>query len=110
MKTVCIISFGNSTKYRLTIDKGCDQVSDIKAEVKDYLEKKFPTLSSLNFYDKISVVPVDVSNCEKYKDYPEFDDDSIDEIKKVLSREVESYEDVRNLNSNAPWGSNSSKV
>ena len=110
MKTVCIISFGNSTKYRLTIDKGADQVSDIKAEVKNYLENKFPTLSPLNFYDKVSVVPVDPSNCEKYKDYPEFDDNSIDEIKKVLSREVEDYEDVRNLNSNAPWGSDNCKI
>lgn len=107
---VCIISFGNSTKYRLDLGKDNLRIADIKAAVHDYLQKKFPTLGALNFYDRMSVVAVDPSEIEKYKDYKPFDNRSVDEIRSVLSREVEGYEDVRSLNSNEPWGSNSSKV
>ena len=84
MDTVCIISFGNSTKYRLALDGRGGQVEDIRAEVREYLEKKFPALSALSFYDRMTVIPVDGSN--------------------------EGYEDVRDLNSNEPWGSETPQV
>lgn len=109
MDKICIISFGNSTKYRLRLDH-CDQVADIKATVRDYLDKKFPTLSGRNFYDKMTVIPVDSDEEEKYRDYKDFDDNSVHEIEKVLSRSTENYESVRELNSNEPWGSATAKM
>lgn len=110
MDTVCIISFGNSTKYRLALDGRGGQVEDIRAEVREYLEKKFPALSALSFYDRMAVIPVDGSNEEVYRGYREFDENSVSEIERVLSREVEGYEDVRDLNSNEPWGSETPQV
>ena len=110
MKKECIVSFGNSTEYRLTLTEGASQVADLKEEVKSYLAKKFPDLNSLNFYDKMTVIPVTPENEEKYRGYKEFDSNSIDEIKAVLSREVEGSQSVRELNDNAPWSSATAKM
>lgn len=109
MSTVCIISFGNSTKYRLTLNEDPGQISDIKKEVTDYLAEKYPQLRALNFYDKVTVTPVTPENAAKYKDYEEFGPDSISQIKAVLSREVEDEESLHRLNSNEPWGSETSE-
>lgn len=104
MKTpVYIISFGDSTKYRFT--PGEDSLASVQEDIKKYIADKFPELSALGFYDKITVVKVDGTNEEKYLEYPEFGKNSIDEIKKVLSREIETAQSVRELNQNAPWGS-----
>ena len=97
-----IVSFGNSIKYRINATAG--SLDDIKSQIKSYLEKKFPQLASLKFYDKMTVIPVDSSNAAEYEGYKEFGDTSIEEIKRVLSREVENEESVSRLNSNAPWG------
>lgn len=104
MNKICIISFGNSAEYRLRLDNCGNDPDDIKAEVRDYLDRKFPTLSALNFYDKMTVIPVDEADAPKYAGYREFDDDSVREIEAVLTRDTEDYESLRRLNSNAPWG------
>ncbi|MDE6393492.1 MAG: hypothetical protein K2L59_09540 [Muribaculaceae bacterium] len=110
MDTVCIISFGNSTKYRLALGSRGGELADIKAVVREYLVDRFPDLSDLDFYDRMTVVPVNAGDEEKYRNYREFDDSSVREIESVLSREVEDSEDVRGLNSNEPWGSETPEV
>lgn len=97
-----IISFGNSTKYRITPSP--DELKDIKAEIKEYLVNKFPQLKALGFYEKMTVTPVDETNEKEYAGYKEFNENSIDEIKNVLSSEVRDARAVSELNSNAPWG------
>ena len=101
---IYIISFGNSTKYRFTPSADDRGLSDIQNDVKTYLANKYPELTSLGFYDQMTVTPVDASNEEQYSGYKEFDAASIGEIKRVLSREVDDMESLRRLNSNAPWG------
>ena len=101
MKTY-IISFGNSTKYRLNADEA--SLVDLKNDIRKYLVNKFPQISDLNFFDKMTVTEVDSANSAEYASYPEFNEKSICEIKQVLSTEVHDEESVRNLNSNAPWG------
>lgn len=98
---VYIISFGNSTKYRITPSNG--ELADIKSDVKEYLVKKFPEISALNFFDKMTVTAVDASNEAEYIGYSEFDEKSLSEIKSILKTEVETAESVRDLNNNAPW-------
>lgn len=102
MKTpVYIISFGNSIKYRFT--PGNDTLDGLSSDIKGYLSKKFPQLPALSFYDKMTVMPVDTSNAEEYAGYKNFDSASLEEIKKILSEEVETAAAISRLNSNAPW-------
>lgn len=100
--TVYIISFGNSTKYRFTPD--VESLSEISGDIKSYLAKKYPDLAAAPYYGKMNVTEVDASNEREYKGYKEFDSNSVEEIKKVLSREIENAASVHELNSNAPWG------
>lgn len=97
-----IISFGNSSKYRITPETG--DLADIKKDVKDYLVKKFPQIKALDFYDKMTVEEITPENAAQYAGYKEFDADSIREIENVLSTEVEDARSLKELNSNAPWG------
>lgn len=97
-----IISFGNSTKYRLTADN--NELRQLKGDIRNYLASKYPDLPALGFFDKMTVTPIDASNKEEYKGYKEFNADSLAEIKKVLSTEVQNAESLKELNSNAPWG------
>lgn len=105
-----IVSFGNSTKYRMGIERDCSQVADLKVEVANYMKNRFPTLSAVNLYDRMDVVPVTDENREAYQDYQEFDSNSVAEIEKVLSREAEGFESLRNLNDNSPWSSATAKM
>ena len=101
-KKVYIISFGNSTKYRFTPEG--ESLNEIRADIRKYLAKKFPELADPKYFEHMTVTEVNAANEDEYRDYPEFNTDSIKEIKAVLSREVENGESVRELNSNAPWG------
>ena len=101
MKTY-IISFGNSTKYRLNADEA--SLANLKNDIRKYLVKKFPQISDLSFFDKMTVTEVNPGNSAEYASYPEFNEESVSEIKKVLSTEVRNEESVCRLNSNAPWG------
>ena len=98
---VYIVSFGNSTKYRLSPDS--NSLSHLYSDVRSFLAEKFPQLADPNFFDRMSVTRVDADNRDEYAGYPEFDENSIAEIKDILSREVENMESVRKLNCNAPW-------
>lgn len=106
---VCIVSFGNSTKYRLTLSGNHMQAKDLAAEVRDYLEKNFPELNSIEFYSKMTVSPVTPENSDEFKDYEPFSPQAVLEIEKTLSREVDNAEDVRSLNSNEKWGAGAEK-
>ena len=103
-KQVYIISFGNSTKYRFTPSEQEQSLVEVSHDIKSYLAKKFPQLSSMSFFDRMTVTPVDATNKDEYKDYKEFNDDSLSEIKKVLTVEIDGLESLSQLNSNAPWG------
>ena len=100
--TVYIISFGDSTKYRFTPDEST--LDSVRRDIKSYLASKFPQLSAPEYFEHMTVTEVNAGNEDEYKDYPEFNADSIGEIKQVLSTEVKDEESLRRLNSNAPWG------
>lgn len=103
-KKVYIISFGNSTKYRFTPDNEDVTLSEVHNDVKAYLAKKYPQLSAPDYYDAMSVVEVNPANEEEYAGYKKFTGESVGEILKLLSGEIDSQESVSQLNSNAPWG------
>lgn len=101
-KELYIVRFGNSSSYRFYADKA--SLESLGSDIKKYMSNKFPELSDPRFYDKMTVKKVEGSDAE-YNGYPEFDDESIEEIKKILSTEAKDSESVSRLNSNAPWNS-----
>lgn len=107
MTNTCIISFGNSRKYRLSLplDNAKRDLASLKDTVKTFLKNKFPGLEALSFYDKMTVAPVAEGNAKNYEKFPEFNAKSIQAIENTLSTEVEDAESLQILNDNAPWNS-----
>lgn len=103
MKKEYIISFGDSNAYRLYVDGESDRIRDIKEEVKSRLVAQFPSLGSAELFDRMDVTPVEPAEAEKYSDVPVFDAEAVSRIEKVLSADTEAFENIRNLNDDAPW-------
>lgn len=99
MKEICVISFGDSTKYRVSSDE-CKDIDKVKDEVKASLLKRFPEIAALPFYSQITVERMDAADAAQY---PEFDEKALDSIKAVLDREVEDARSVDELNNDAPF-------
>lgn len=105
MEKEYLVSFGNSRQYLLRADSQSETIDNLRREVRDYLEQKFPEMRGVDFYDKMSVKPIDEADEAKYAGYPQFGPAAIEEIKRVLSVEVEDAASLRRLNSNAAFGS-----
>lgn len=105
-----IISFGNSTKYRMFFPGAAEELEKssrlaaIENELKDYLKDKVETGSHAARYATAKITEVIPEAYEKYSSYADFNDVAVDDIKKVLLTEVENMKNVRELNDNAPWG------
>lgn len=105
MEKEYLVSFGNSRQYLLRTDAKSETMENLRREVHDYLDQKFPEMRGIGFYDKISVKPIDKEEEAEYAGYPQFGPAAIEEIKRVLSVEVEDAASLRRLNSNAAFGS-----
>ena len=97
MKELYIVSFGGSDSYRCYYDGHIDRVSE---DIHDYLREKFPSLSNLSYFSEASISKVTPGEEVLYENYPMLDDKSVHEIEKRLKREVQTREDVSQLNNN----------
>ncbi len=104
MNAMYIVSFGNSKKYVVHIDSKSQALNDLRQEIKGYLERKFPEMKGLNYYDKMTIKFVPKDEEAQYAGYPEFNAESVPEIKQTLASEVEDEASVRRLNDNDPYG------
>ncbi|MBD5195454.1 MAG: hypothetical protein HDS12_00320 [Bacteroides sp.] len=101
MKKTCILSFGNSSKYKVpSIECNNTDIKLVEKEVKEYLKVKFPEIEALPFYSSMTVEEVDADEAEGY---PEFNAEALKNIEKTLSREVEDARSLDELNNNAPF-------
>lgn len=101
MSKVCILSFGNSTKYRLPVEESEDKdIALIRGDVKEFLKRKFPQLDANGFYDKVTLEELSE---EEAKGYSLFDESALEAIKSLLGSEVRNSEAVAKLNLNAPF-------
>lgn len=108
MKTY-LISFGNSTQYLMDLPSGSDELADVKKDVEEYLEKNFPEIKALNYYDKMTVKEIPAADAKDYAGYEKFSAAAIPAIEKVLATEVEDEASLDRLNSNAAFGNISFK-
>lgn len=97
-----IISFGDSRSYLLPVREGEDRFAHLEKELNDYLGVKFPA-ETFAYYTTPRLMEIEPEHAEDYAAYPLLDDRAMEEIKRVLLREIEVMHEDRELNSNAPW-------
>lgn len=101
MKETCVISFGDSATYRLpAIESNGRDLSKVAEDVKAWLKAKFPQLTALPFYSKMTVRKMNEADA---KAYPEFNPNSLKTIKETLASEVADAMSIKDLNLNAPF-------
>lgn len=105
MKSMYIVSFGNSKKFRLYLPDGeKPDTSKCEEHIKDLLKQKFPQMPAPDFFSAATLEYIPHEDENKYTDYQELNSDSITQIMQTLEREVDDAESLHRLNSNAPWG------
>ena len=101
-KRTYIVSFGDSTRYRVNFDgtkeefEVSDKLREIKTRVNDYLKEKFPTGGYADVV-KISVADDDG------RDFPDLDKVGLDDLLKSVTTQVEVMREGFELNNNAPF-------
>ncbi|MCM1290503.1 MAG: hypothetical protein NC201_03190 [Prevotella sp.] len=105
-----IVSFGDSNKYRYEFAdvmsedpvKKVNPLDWLEKDLHDFLEEKFPG-RTFAYLVTPRVTEVLWKNREKYIGFPELNRIAVEQIKSVLIEEVESREDLKRLNNNAPY-------
>lgn len=105
-----IVSYGNSTKFRVMYPGSEEElekdpkIKDLSKKLKDYLEKEVKIGSQAESFSTPKIIKPVPSDKEDYSEYPDLLHSSFDEIKKVLLREVQTMQSVKEMNKNAPFG------
>lgn len=105
-----IVSYGNSAKFKVMFpgseeELGKDpKITDLSKRLKDYLENEVKIGSEAARYATPKIVSPEPDDKEDYSEYPDLLHSSFDEIKKVLLREVETMQSVKEMSKNAPFG------
>ena len=96
-----LISVGDSRQFRFKAEDGHAIQVKLENELNDYLKKRFPE-GNYAYFTSPRLVEIPVEEEEKYTSSPEYNDEAVAEIEKVLSTEIEAMEADRQLNNNAP--------
>lgn len=111
-----IISFGNSSQYRMMYDGSKEQLekstrmSAIKNELIEFIKDKVPMGSHAERYATPEIHEVENRDAAKYADYIDFDSVAVEDIKKTLLRDVENMLEQKQMDSNAPYGNISTHI
>lgn len=111
VRRMFIVSFGDSKKYRITIESRDNKnaLAPIVAsenELNKFLAKEFPG-ETFAYYTTPRITEVSIDHAGRYESYPVLDDKALSDVKKELVREIEVMNSDRRLNSNDPWGTGS---
>ncbi|MDE5843695.1 MAG: hypothetical protein K2H35_08180 [Muribaculaceae bacterium] len=99
-----LVSFGNSDQYILRDTNSGEKSSlmRIETELNSFLRNKFPD-ETFAYFTTPKVEDLGEVAAEQYSSYRKLDAAAIEEIKKVLVREVRDMESNDSLNSDAPY-------
>ncbi len=108
-KHLYIVSFGDSKQYRIEVsdDKVNGVAKDTRLvqfenELNEYLKQEFPE-GTFAFYTTPKVTEISEAHRDQFESYPPLNEEAVDEIKKVLVKEVKVMTADKQLNDNAPW-------
>lgn len=116
MEKTFIISFGNSSKYKMRYDGSAEELADshrmkdIKSRLVDYIKDKVAFGSYAERYATPEIKEIYPDEEKKYEGYPTLDEDAISDIKRHLLREVENMKSQKELSKNAPFGDDGMKI
>lgn len=101
---VYLVSFGHSDKYILRDTESGEKsrLTRIEGELNEYLRKKFPD-DTFAYFTSPRIDDVSEASKDTYAGYPMLDSRAIEDIKSVLTKEVENMEYNDSLDSNAPY-------
>lgn len=101
---IYLISFGNSNQYvvRDTEAGEKSRLMKIESELNEYLREKFPD-ETFSYFTSPRVEELGDNGAEALEKYDALDDKAIENIKKVLSVEVENMAANKKLDSDAPF-------
>lgn len=107
---ILLVSFGDSKEYIYKFSDSHEPYSmehahpleKIEDEIKSYLEEKFPD-QSVAYYYSARVTEIQPEHAAQYSSYPELNAEAIEEIERVLTKEIEARAAIEELNSNAPF-------
>lgn len=104
LEKIYLVSFGHSDKYILhdTEVGEKSELTRIESELNSYLRQKFPD-ESFAYFTSPRVDDISAADADEYSGYPKLDANAIEEIKRVLAKEVQNMEDNDSLNSDAPF-------
>lgn len=111
-KRLYIVSFGDSRQYRLPfVDKVAPDglhhsdltpLTQVERELNTYLRERFPD-DHFAYFTTPRVTEVEWSHRDKYEAFPLLDAHAMEDIKRVLSKEVRDMRSTEKLNSNSPF-------
>lgn len=112
-----IISFGNSTKYRMLYAGTKEQlenspkISALRHELAEFIKDNVAEEGSHACrFATPEIIEVDDADRGKYDGYADFGLVAVADIKKTLFTDVKNMLDQKTLDSNAPYGSVSSDM
>lgn len=108
-KHLYIVSFGDSKQYRISCEEGCLDGSSkdtalvrLENDLNEYLKQEFPG-GTFAYFTTPKVTEISLEHESQFATYPELTDEAVEDIKKVLKREVAVMDADKALNDNAPW-------
>lgn len=108
-KNIYIVSFGDSEQYRLPAadltssgNANEEMLVKLEKELNSYLRQRFPE-DVFAYYTTPKVTEISAEHAPQYASYPVLDKAAVDEIKRVLEREVKVMRAEKQLDDNAPW-------
>lgn len=106
-KSLFIVSFGDSRKYRTSSG---DKIKSVADTLRDMLVPEYPD-TKITGYLIPAVEEVSGQDADQYGDLPKLDKDAVTEIAGVLRCEIENMVSQKELDLNAPFNDiNSSAV
>lgn len=109
MKTLYLVSFGDSRKYKISFDGSANELAlspsmtSIKKQLEKYIKEKDPFDSHPLYYASPLIEEIPPYKESAFDSYPELNKEAIDSIQKELVNEVDDQQDLECLNRNAPF-------
>lgn len=100
MKKMHIVSFGDSGTFRYY-----DSAMGTKAaeDIRRNIARDFPSLQNNKYFETARIEAVPAGKESEYAGYRLLDDRAIAELERHIDKEIQSAQDVRINNSNAPF-------
>ena len=100
MKKLYLVSFGDSGTFRYS---DCSMETKAAEDIRRNIAQDFPLLQNNEFFETARTEAVPADRESEYAGYRLLDDQAITELVRHVHKEIQTAQDVRINNSNAPF-------